>query len=241
MSISRRAFGLGCAGLVVASAAPASAAFDLDDLPNVFIAPMGKPFRAKDGAPYPVVDWFKAADKNGDGKLDHAEYMADAGAFFDVLDLNHDGALSSFEVEVYERRVAPEILGLKVVGDLRGARGDGKARLWLAQYGGGVGGGGLGDVPVYTDGKAPGDERPDINEPIPEGAAPFSLLNVPEPLTAADVDFSGVIKKANFLKVADRRFNTLDRNQDGFLVLAKLPKTFVQVRLEKQNRKGFHF
>ena len=240
MSISRRAFGLGCAGLVAASAVPAAAALDMDDLPNVFIAPMGKPFRAKAGAPYPVVDWFKGADKNGDGKLDHAEFMADAGAFFDYLDLNHDGSLSSFEVEVYERRVAPEIIGLKVVGDLRDSRmepGHDGARLWLAQ----LGGGGLSDVPVYTDGGPDSEKHADVNEPVPEGAAPFSLLNVPEPLAAADVDFSGTIKKANFLKVADRRFNTLDRNQDGFLLLAKLPKTFVQVRLEKQNRKGFHF
>ncbi len=242
MSISRRGLGLAFAGLVAASAAPAMA-FDPDDLPNVFIAPMGKPFRAKDGAPYPVVDWFKAADKNGDGKLDHAEFMADAVAFFDYLDLNHDGSLSSFEVEVYERRIAPEILGLKVTGDLRGGRGGDKpgrgeaGRIWLAQYGGG----GLADVPVYTNGNASGEPRADINEPMPEGAAPFSLLNVPEPLAAADVDFSGTIKKANFLKVAARRFDTLDRNQDGFLVLAKLPKTYAQVRLEKQSRKGFHF
>jgi hypothetical protein len=133
--------------------------------------------------------------------------------------------------------VAPEILGLKVTGDLRGTPGGGKARLWLAQYGSG----GLADVPVYKNGNASGEPHVDTSEPVPEGAAPFSLLNVPEPLAAADVDFSGVIKKANFLKVADRRFNTLDKNQDGFLVLAKLPKTYAQVRLERQNRKGIHF
>ena len=236
MSISRRTFGLSvaCVGVAGMSAGQAMAALDLDDLPNVFIAPMGKPFRAKDGAPYPVVDWFKQADKNGDGKLDHAEFIADAAAFFDYLDLNHDGMLNSFEVEVYERRVAPEILGLKVVSDLRGAPGRDGARLWRAQFGGP-----MSDVPVYN-GVAADDKPPSPTDPIPEGAAPFSLLNVPEPLAAADVDFSGVIKKANFLKVADRRFNTLDRNQDGFLVLAKLPKTFVQLRLERQHRKGFH-
>jgi hypothetical protein len=238
MSLSRRTFGWSLAGLFAASAAPAMAR-DPGDWPNVFIAPMGRPFRAKMGAPYPVVDWFKAADKDGDGKLDHAEFMADAGGFFDYLDLNHDGQLSSYEVVVYERVVAPEILGLNVaVSDLRGAPaapGHGGARLWLAQLGGPGS-----DVPVY-DGNGPDGQDKTAAEIIPEGAAPFSFLNVPEPLAAADVDFSGVITKANFLKVADRRFNTLDHDQLGYLTAAKLPKTFVQKKLELANRKGFHF
>ena len=55
------------------------------------------------------------------------------------------------------------------------------------------------------------------------------------------MDFSGIILKANFLKLADRRFNALDHNQDGYLILAKLPKTFVQKKLERANHKGFHF
>jgi len=237
MSLSRRTFGWSLAGLVAACAIPA-AARDPDDWPNVFIAPMGKPFRAKLGAPYPVVDWFKEADKDGDGKLDHAEFIADAGAFFDVLDLNHDGALSSYEVAVYEHNVAPEILGYNVaVSDLRGAPslpglslpGHDGARLWLAQ------------ISQPQVGLEQPNEATAQTEVIPEGAAPFGLLETPEPLTAADVDFSGVILKANFLKLADRRFNTLDHNQDGYLTLAKLPKTFVQKKLERAGRKGFHF
>jgi len=232
MSLSRRAFGLSLAGLLAGSAA-SSAARDAEDWPNVFIAPMGKPFRAKLGAPYPVVDWFKAADKNADGKLDHGEFMDDASAFFDVLDLNHDGVLSSYEVAVYEHKVAPEILGYNVaVSDRRGARGlpghDG-ARLWLAQ---------MASPQVGLD--VPNEATAKVEE-IPEGAAPFSLQEIPEPLSAADVDFSGFILKANYMKLADRRFNVLDHDQDGYLVLAKLPKTYVQKKLERANHKGFHF
>jgi len=236
MSLSRRAFGWSFAGLLAAGATPAMA-FGPGDWPNLFIAPMGKPFRAKADAPYPVVDWFKAADKNGDGKIDHAEFMADAGAFFDTLDLNHDGVLNSNEVVVYERVVAPEILGIKVVGDLRGGHavaGHDGARLWRTQFDPGQPGS---DVPVYN-----GPEHTAAvgeTEIVPEGAALFSFLNVPEPLAAADVDFSGVITKANFLKVADRRFNSLDAAQDGYLTLAKLPKTFVQRKLERTAHKGF--
>jgi hypothetical protein len=238
MSLSRRTFGWSLAGLFAASAAPVLAR-DPDDWPNLFIAPMGKPFRAKLGAPYPVVDWFKAADKDGDGKLDHGEFIADAAAFFDYLDLNHDGALSSYELNVYERVVAPEILGLNVaVSDRRGAPavpGHDGARLWLAQFGGGPGS----QVPVY-EGAKPEAQNPLTPDPVPEGAAPFSFLDVPEPLAAADVDFSGVITRPNFLKVADRRFNALDHDQAGYLTLAKLPKTYVQKILERAAHKGFH-
>jgi hypothetical protein len=236
MSLSRRTFGLSLTGLIAAGAAPAMAR-DLDDWPNVFISPMGKPFRAKMGAPYPVVDWFKEADKDGDGKIDHAEFMADAGAFFDVLDLNQDGVLSSYEVAVYEHKVAPEILGFNVpVSDLRGTRGlpgpnlpgnDG-ARLWLAQ------------MAQPQVGLEQPNEPHARTEEIPEGAAPFGLLETPEPLSAADVDFSGIILKENFLKLAARRFNALDHDQDGYLTLAKLPKTYVQKKLDHAH-KGFHF
>jgi len=235
MSVSRRRFGLSLAGLFAASAAPALAR-DPGDWPNVFIAPMGKPFRAPMNAPYPVAKWFAEADKDADGKIDHAEFIADAGAFFDYLDLNKDGALSSYEVNVYERVVAPEILGFNVaVSDLRGAPaapGHDGARLWLAQYNGG-----LSDVPVNIGAKPP-DTSP--TEVIPEGAAPFSFLDVPEPLAAADADFSGVITRANFLKLADRRFDKLDPDQVGYLTLAKLPKTYVQQKLD-HSHKGFHF
>jgi EF hand len=238
MGLSRRTFSGSLAGLFAAGAAPAFAV-DAPDWPNLFIAPMGKPFRAKPGAPYPVVDWFKQADKDGDGKIDHGEFIADASAFFDVLDVNHDGILGTYEVVAYERVIAPEILGLKpsATGDLRGAPtapGHGGAKLWLAQY---TGGSGMSNVPVNL-GPPPSADASPVEMP-PQGAAPFSLLDVPEPLAAADVDFSGVITKANFLKVANRRFNTLDTAQDGYLVLAKLPKTYVQMKLERIH-KGFH-
>ena len=235
MSLSRRTFGWSLAGLFAVGAAPAMA-FAPGEWPNLFIAPMGKPFRAKIGAPYPVADWFRAADKDGDGKIDHGEFMADAGAFFDSLDLNHDGLLNTYEVVAYERVVAPEILGIEFQGDLRGSRtvpGRAGGRLWLAQFSGGPGG----DVPVFEGGEKP-PNAVEVEE-IPVGAAPYSLLNVPEPLSAADVNFSGTITRANFLKVADRRFDTLDAAQNGYLTLAKLPKTYVQKKLERAAHKGF--
>jgi hypothetical protein len=77
---------------------------------NLFISPSGKPFRADAGKPYPVGDWFNAADKDHDGKLTKAEFRADADAFYHELDINKDGVIDSREVAYYEKITAPEII-----------------------------------------------------------------------------------------------------------------------------------
>jgi hypothetical protein len=196
-------------------------------LPNVFISPCGKPFRAPLTAPYPVVDWFKQADANGDGKLDHAEFMADTEAFFKVLDLNGDGVLDGYEIAIYEHQVAPEILGYRVVvGALQPPWSvPGRARLWLAQ--GTPSPGPAGDhEPV----EAP--QKQDVDE-SGQGASPFGFFQAPEPVTAADIDFRGLVAKANFLSLGERHFKALDHDGVGYLTLATLPKTLIQQKLEK--------
>jgi hypothetical protein len=75
---------------------------------QLFIAPMGEPFRAPADAPYPMATWFAGADSNGDGKLSFAEYIADADRFFAKLDSDHDGEILPEEVTAYEKTV-PEI------------------------------------------------------------------------------------------------------------------------------------
>jgi hypothetical protein len=246
--ITRRVLGRSAAAAIALAAAPRAALAALDEAdtpPNVFISPCGQPFRAHITAPYPVVDWFKNADKNGDGKLDRDEFVADAGAFFAFLDVNGDGVLDNYEISRYEHQVAPEILGMRVnIGDLRGARYYG-GRFWLAQYGGGGGGdGGGGGVNDSEFGKvAPDpdtDQRPphDIDE-SGQGAAPYSFFSEPEPVMAADEDLNGIIRKAAFLRLADRHFSRLDTGEAGFLTLAGLPKTQIQVRVERAQH-GLH-
>ncbi len=195
-------------------------------LPNTFISPCGQPFRAPLGAPYPVVDWFKAADKNGDGKLDHAEFVGDAAAFFTVLDANGDGVLSHHEVTLYEQRIAPEIIGGRIqTGWLR-------PRLWLAQLER------PGPIDPGGDQSADDDDKkaPPLDESL-QGAAPYGLLGEPEPVLAADLDLNGVITRKNFLKLADMHFQTLDTAGRGYLTLATLPKTQVQKLLDKSRPK----
>ncbi len=76
---------------------------------HLFISPAGRPYRSAPGQPYPVVVWFKAADADHDGKLDKAEFRADAEAFYRVLDRNGDGLVTDDEIAFYETTLVPEL------------------------------------------------------------------------------------------------------------------------------------
>jgi len=208
-----------------------------DTAENLFISPHGKPFRAPPNAPYPVAAWFGEADKNGDGKLGHEEFLADAEAFFKVLDRRGRGQLTPFDVQYYERVICPEVLGARVDANADLAP---RVRLWLAQH----------DVPGSPNTNQslePGirNPTPDGRPPPPtldesrQGASPYSFFDEPEPVSAADLDYTGFISQANFLKLADAHFATLDADHAGFLTLAALPKTLAQRMLEaRPSRRG---
>jgi hypothetical protein len=222
-------------------AAPRARPRDEDDdeergIPNLFISPHGEPFRGASGAVYPVVDWFHQANKKGDGKLDHDEFVADAAAFFKRLDVNGDGALSPFEVRLYEKTMVPEILG----GTVSVGMNDG-GRLWLAQYSGGGALGGIANQPIDPAGDHLDEAAPPHPKGLDEsgaGAAPYSFFQEPEPIMTADFNVNGLILRDNFLKVADMHFTSLDEEQKGYLTLGALPKTPVEKLLEKSHKAG---
>ena len=178
--------------------------------------------------------WFHQADANGDGKVDHAEFLADAAAFFKVLDRNGDGVVSQAEVAYYEHRICPEIIGQPFQA-ISQAGPHGGARLWRAQFRPD----GLDQVPSRTVDSAlpdhPGGTK-GLDE-TKEGASPFSLFDEPEPVATADFDFNGKITKVNFLRLADMHFTTLDRDGAGYLTLNRLAKTVVQKMIEHPNRR----
>ena len=269
MFATRRSFAVLVSGSAaaagLAAALPAWARPDDDDgAPNVFFSPHGRPYRAVAGAPYPVADWFKDADHNGDGKLGRDEFVADAAAFFDVLDLNKDGSLDASDISFYEHNIAPEVLGMRVTVYASGAMRVRPAgpHLWLAQYGPMEGGplrdngpenNGLpGNPGGYSHGGDPnqGNVLPDGVEPHSAdkpnagseltGAAPYSLIAAPEPVTASDPDylFTGVVKRDRFLAHAHDNFARLDAQKSGYLTLAGLPQTSVQRMLGPGRRRG---
>jgi len=192
---------------------------------SLFISPMGQPFHAAPGEPYPVVKWFAQANKAGDGKLTRAEFRADAEAFFHVLDENHDGVIDGFEVNDYEQKIAPEIMGAYVSsGPSSSSRG----------LRGGVSGGGR-----HGGQGAPAPSGPSAGaNAVLQGAAVYGVLNEPEPVTATDLNLDGRITLIEFLKSADRRFDKLDAKQQGYLTLDDLPKTPAQLMAAGKYKQG---
>jgi hypothetical protein len=171
--------------------------------PQLFLSPMGEPFRAPAAAAYPVAAWFAQADTDHDGALTVAEMVADADRFFTRLDRDGDGEILPDEVARYEREVAPEIqlyaphatpFGTGARAEMRDIRRSKKA----AEYGGAM------------------------------GAGRYAFLNIPEPVEAADGDFNRATDRAEFRAAAIARFRQLDKTGSGRLTLATLPPTPAQ-------------
>jgi len=179
---------------------------------QTFIAPSGEPFRRPGDEPYPVAAWFAAADKNGDGKLDLAEFTADFMRFFDQLDLDHDGAIDGTERAHYENEIAPETLGSSWS---LSARRDEEAED--VDFGSGD------DQGASTLKKA----KPRYGS-NPVGAARFDLLGLPEPVAAMDIQVRGRISRSVAQEVARQRFAALDEQHLGYLSLETLPPSYAE-------------
>jgi hypothetical protein len=190
---------------------------------TLFISPAGKPFHADPGQPYPVGAWFREADANHDGRITRDEFRSDFEAFFQQIDLDHDGMIDGLELGRYETAVAPEILPrLAQAREIEGPEG--------AENGSG----------------RRGRREPRRLAQTPQrrgqsgfdGAPEFSLLNVSEPVSSADMNFDGKVSLQEFLAAADRRFAQLDTDKLGYLTLAGLPQTPEQILVEGKKPKG---
>jgi Ca2+-binding EF-hand superfamily protein len=178
-----------------------------------FISPMGEPFRAHTIADDTLADWFRSADRDHDGMLSVDEMRADAERFFAKLDTNHDGQIDPDELASYEWDIAPDI---QVNSRTRNPPGvaapikaqDGEERRsgrgrWRP-------GGGEDDGTVLGIGGGL------------QGAARYGLLNMPEPVAAADTNFDRIISLGEFKEAATARFQLLDAKRTGTLNLAQL-------------------
>jgi hypothetical protein len=178
---------------------------------SMFISPMGEPFRDHSGDA--LADWFNGADANHDGRLTLLEMQKDAERFFALLDVNHDGEIDPDEITRYETVVAPEISSGRHFD--MAAFDASQSRENAGQSGGrGHGGGG------HHGGS--GRHRGGGSGSINQGAARFGLLDLPEPVVAADSDFNRGVSPNEFKEAAGQRFLALDLDHHGYLTLAGL-------------------
>lgn len=180
---------------------------------QLFISPVGEPFRAPRGQPYPVAVWFARADTDHDSALSREEFVADAIAFNASLDADHDGFVDGFEIADYEKNVAPEILSPLDRGD-EGPRAI-NMNLGKRPFIG---------YPKPLDPGAYGNTR--------NGAGLYGLINEVQPVAAQDSDLDRRIAVKEVGIAARDRFAILDKDRDGKLTLATLPKTPYQTILE---------
>ncbi len=171
-----------------------------------FISPMGEPFRARSADDDMLARWFYQADRNRDGRLTLEEMQADADRFFATLDTNHDGEIDPEEMMAYEAEIAPEIQ---------------VNTRWIRSPAAASGGT---PAPSPSSGgrKRRGDEYDGYLMHGLQGAARYALINMPQPVAAADADFDRAVTLAEFRAAAAQRFQLLDTNGLGRLALPDL-------------------
>jgi len=173
-----------------------------------FISPMGEPFRAQRTGDDGLTRWFRQADRNQDGFLTADEMQADANRFYTTIDTNHDGEIDPDELTAYEWEVAPEI---QVNSRWRRSRDQAAADPRPA-----------GERSARRRGGEIDDGSYDGFNDRPQGAARYALLNIPQPVAAADTDLNRAITLAEFQRAAAYRFQLLDSKREGKLTLPEL-------------------
>ena len=174
---------------------------------QVFISPLGEPFRADAGKPYPSAAWFAGADTNHDGVVSREEFRADAMRFFRILDIQVDGQVTDREITYYEFKIAPEIVG---------------ATLDTS------------DLSLKKPNDNEDHPRNSTLANVRQGAAFFSWLNDAEPVRSADTDFNRKVTPEEWKAAADRKFNALDPDGTGGIKLADMPETPAQTAARKK-------
>jgi len=199
----------------------------------LFVSPMGEPFRGQETRGAGLEAWFAQADKDGNRVLSVKEVQDDAARFFASLDSGHDQEIDPDDIKRYENDIAPEIRMMGAPGRGASPRGGGGGGSGGGHRGGGGGGGGAGGGHGGGGHRGGGGEMSGgdsggaehvrkATEDGLKGAGRLGLLNIPEPVMAADADLNRGISGAEFQKAATTRFVLLDTNRDGQLSLDEL-------------------
>ena len=188
-----------------------------------FISPMGEPFRARTATDDTLARWFNQADRNHDGRLTPDEMRADADRFFAELDSDGDGLIGPEELIHYEWELAPDIQVNTRLRRQPGEAAPAKAAEEPEDRGGARPNRHRGDGEAFAGGL--------------QGGARYGLLNMPEPVAAADADCDRAITRAEFEQAALERFQLLDRDHRGFLTLPGLEVIWAGVLAKVHERK----
>jgi Ca2+-binding EF-hand superfamily protein len=176
-----------------------------------FISPMGEPFRAHSKTDDTLADWFRKADRNGDGVLTAEEMVADADRFFTTLDADRNGQIEPEELANYEYEIAPDV---QVNSRRRPAPENvSHAKDLTAQE--------TKPRERRREEDRLGEDQLGLGNKL-QGAARYGLLDMPEPVAAADTDFNRAITREEFREAAVRRFGLLDTGHTGRLTLTQL-------------------
>lgn len=187
-----------------------------------FISPIGEPIRARVPNEDTIARWFNQVDRNRDGVLTPDEMVADADRYFRVLDTNDDGQIDPDELVRYEWTVAPEV---QVNSRLRRARAPGERPSKTET-----------DTGEGSHGNRARRTR-EAMETGPQGAARYALLNLPEPVAAADADLNRMISLQEFRQAAIDRFQLLDKTHQGRLTLPQLEAQKIDPTAKRSRRR----
>ena len=182
-------------------AAPASAK------DAVYMSLMGEPYWTNSVGEHPFDQWLKMADQDGDGAVSSVEFVKDADAFFDSLDLDGDKIIDGDEMAKYEQ-LAP--------GRTRAAGGG--AQLPSSKRPKATASGDVpkGQVGIVASGDAPSASR------IHPGGGRINFAEVPQPVAMADRNLDRRVTVDEFRKTAQRRFANYDVDKDGRLTRKEL-------------------
>ena len=172
---------------------------------ELFISPMGEPFRGASGAEQ-LRAWYNIADADHNGSLSLTEMRADADRFYLSLNVNRDREIDPTELRAYEQAV-PEIrVGIGGLGITSGNARSRRNRLSpeYAQAGSMV------LTPLERD-------------RVRRGAGLYGVLATPNPVASTDTNFNRGISAEEFARAARDRFVLLDANRDGLIRFEELP------------------
>jgi len=169
---------------------------------SVYLSLMGEPFRTNAAGEDPFDQWFKLADRDGDGAISRLERQQDAQAFFATLDANGDKVIDGDEMAAYERDAPSRtrVAGGEVA-TLSSRRPTPTSSAPVPK----------GQVAIVSSGSVPSATR------VHPGGGRNTSTDVAQPAAMTDLNLDRRVTVEEFNKAAARRFTNYDTDQDNKL------------------------